>query len=67
MTTSLKTPNVNPRFTIVDHLVKREQALMRSLRMAGDSQPVKKVTLENQRRLERSAAKDFIDDDELLA
>jgi hypothetical protein len=56
---------INPRCAIVDQLVKREQALMRSLRMAGDVLG-KQVTINNTRRLERTVAKDF-DDDELLA
>jgi len=55
---------LNPRCTVIDQLTKRGAALMRALRMAGDSMPVKKVTLENQRRLERGLP-DF--DDELLA
>ena len=57
----------NPRATVVEALVKRELALLRSLRMTGAATGERKEALLNNRDLERRATRVYDDFDDLIA
>ena len=57
----------NPRATVVEALVKRELALLRSLRMTGTATGQRKEAIQNNRDIERRAARVYEGFDDLIA